>query len=106
MEEEDIVMSEYYGDGVVPALVAFKVDTKSIEKIASELSTSPYVEDVFLVTGDKDMLIKAKFPSYEKLKNFVLNTVPEIGGVKETQTMMIVTTYKERGVLKPVGKKK
>ena len=104
MEEEDTVMSEYYGDDVVPALIAFKVDTKYIESIASKLSSSPYVEDLFLVTGDKDMIIKAKFPSYERLKNFVLETVPKIEGVKETQTMMIVTTYKERGVLKTVNK--
>ena len=102
MEEKDKkeyeeVISSYYGDDQVTALVTFKIDTKGSDEVAEKIASSNNIEDVFLVTGDTDIIAKARFPSYAALKKFIVDEVAEINGVKETRTFMVVTTFKERG---------
>lgn len=102
MEEKDKkeyeeVISTYYGDEQVAALVTFKIDTKGSDQVAQKIANNDYIEDVFLVTGDTDIIAKARFPNYAALKKFIVDDVAEIDGVKETKTFMVVTTFKERG---------
>jgi Lrp/AsnC family transcriptional regulator, leucine-responsive regulatory protein len=105
MEEKDKkeyeeVISSYYGDDQVAALVTFKIDTKGSDQVAQRIAGFPHVEDVFLVTGDTDIIAKARFPNYAALKKFIVDDVAEIDGVKETRTFMVVTTFKERGQIR------
>jgi Lrp/AsnC family leucine-responsive transcriptional regulator len=105
MEEKDKkeyeeVISSYYSGETVAALVTFKIDTKGSDRVAQKIASFPNVEDVFLVTGDTDIIAKARFPNYAALKKFIVDDVAEIEGVKETRTFMVVTTFKERGEAK------
>lgn len=105
MEEKDKkeyeeVISSYYGGDTVAALVTFKIDTKGSDQVAQRIANHPNIEDVFLVTGDTDIIAKARFPNYAALKKFIVDDVAEIDGVKETRTFMVVTTFKERGEIK------
>jgi DNA-binding Lrp family transcriptional regulator len=95
-EYEDVVTS-YYGEEPVTAIVTLKVDTKEVDNIAMRVSEAKNVDDVFLVTGDTDIILKTTFSRYSELKSFVVETVGSIPGVKETATWMVVTTYKEAG---------
>ncbi|MDH3364532.1 MAG: Lrp/AsnC ligand binding domain-containing protein [Thermoplasmata archaeon] len=102
MEEKDKkeyeeVISSYYGEDQVTALITFKIDTKGSDDVARRIADSSDIEDVFLVTGDTDIIAKARFPSYAALKKFIVNDVADIPGVKETRTFMVVTTFKEKG---------
>jgi DNA-binding Lrp family transcriptional regulator len=105
MEEKDKkeyeeIISSYYGEDQVAALVSFKIDTKGSDLVAQKIAGFNYVEDVFLVTGDTDIIAKARFPNYASLKKFIVDEVSGIDGVKETKTFMVVTTFKERGKVK------
>jgi DNA-binding Lrp family transcriptional regulator len=107
MEEKDKkeyeeVISSYYGDEQVTALVTFKIDTKGSDQVAAKIASFDHVEDVFLVTGDTDIIAKARFPNYGALKKFIVDDVADIDGVKETRTFMVVTTFKERGAVKKI----
>lgn len=104
VNEKDDVMSKYYDDNIVTALISFKSDIKKIDDFSKNLSNFKNVEDIFIVTGDTDIIIKAKFKSYKELKEFVINDVSKLDGYKDSQTMMVVTTYKERGVVLEGGK--
>lgn len=97
MEE---VISTYYGNDQVAAVITVKVDTKEADHIATKIATFDVIEDVFLVTGDTDIILKARFANYRGLKEFVLESLAPIEGIKDTKTLMVVTTYKERGVAK------
>jgi DNA-binding Lrp family transcriptional regulator len=77
--------------------VTFKIDTKGSDQVAQKIANFEHIEDVFLVTGDTDIIAKARFPSYAALKKFIVDDVADIDGVKETKTFMVVTTFKERG---------
>ncbi len=93
-------MSDYYGDDQVTALINLKIDTKEADAVAERISEYDVVEDVFLVTGDTDVVAKVKFQSYNQLKRFLVEKVANIQGVKEIRTLMVVMTFKERGELK------
>ncbi|MBC7108310.1 MAG: Lrp/AsnC ligand binding domain-containing protein [Methanomassiliicoccales archaeon] len=98
--EYDTVMSNYYGDDQVTSLINLKIDTKDADAIAERISEYEVVEDVFLVTGDTDIIAKVKFQNYNQLKRFLVEKIANIQGIKEIKTMMVVMTFKERGELK------
>ena len=93
----DKVLSKYYGEEQVTTIITIKVDTKEADSVAHEISEHNNIEDLFLVTGDTDIVAKAKFTSYRELKDFVVNFLSNIKGIKETKTLMVVTAYKEKG---------
>jgi DNA-binding Lrp family transcriptional regulator len=95
--EMDEYISSYYGEDTVSAVITIKVDTKEADQVATQISNFDIIEDVFLVTGDTDIVAKAKFGNYKGLKDFVVETLAPIRGIKETKTLMVVTTYKEGG---------
>jgi len=98
--EYEQVVSSYYGEEPVTAIVTLKVDTKEVDNIAMRVAEHQAVDDAFLVTGDTDIILKATFGKYSDLKHFVVSTIGNIPGVKETATWMVVTTYKEAGKAK------
>ena len=99
MEEKDAILDQYYQEHIVSALVGIKCDTKNMESIGKQLVNFKNVEDVFLTTGTYDIITKVKFPSYGDLKNFLLREISSLEGVLKTETMLVVHTYKERGVV-------
>jgi hypothetical protein len=58
VNEIDKVMSSYYGEEQVTAIINLKVDTKAADTIAEKVARYALVEDVFLVTGDTDIVVK------------------------------------------------
>ncbi len=95
-EEYEEVISSYYEGRGVSSIISMKVDTKKVDRVAEELSNSDNVEDVFLVTGDFDLILKARFRDYDHMKSFLLDKASELEGIEEFKSMMIITTYKER----------
>ena len=89
--------TKVWGGESVVALIALKVETAEADSVASEAAKFPEVEDAFLVTGDTDIFLKARFPHYEELKEFVLRRLPSVRGIRETKTLLVVTAYKESG---------
>ena len=98
MENADAIMDEYYGEHIVTALIGITCDTAEIENVSRALVNYNNVEDVFLTTGDYDIFLKVKFLKYSDLKNFILNEISKLKGITKTETMMVVSTYKERGI--------
>jgi len=90
-------LANYYGDEGVTALITLKVDTQNVEILAKALTKYEDIEDVFLVTGDIDIILKGHFKNYDSCNEFILNSVRQLKGVKDTKTLMVVTTFKERG---------
>ena len=89
--------TKVWGDESVVALIALKVETAEADNVASEVAKFTEVEDDYLVTGDTDIYLKARFPHYEELKEFVLHRLPAVRGIRESKTLLVVTAYKEGG---------
>ncbi len=80
----------------VRALISLRIDTEKADQIGKELSQFDFVEDVLLLTGNIDMMVKAHFDDYDQMKRFLTLELPEIQGVEDPTSMMIVSSYKER----------
>ncbi len=89
--------TKVWGEDAVVALVALKVETSEADHVASEAAKFPEVEDVFLVTGDTDIMLKVRFSNYHELKEFVIHRLPDVKGIRESKTLLVVTAYKEAG---------
>ncbi len=95
--EYENLISTYYGKNEVNAIITLKVDTKEVDKIATKISKFDCIVDIYLVTGDTDIILKSKFKDYDELKDFVLHTLGALNGIRDTKTLMIITTFKEGG---------
>ena len=91
------IIEKYYEGQKVRAMVALQIEGGKGDEIAMLLSKNRNVRDVFLVTGDVDIVVKVSFDCTEKLLDFILNGVSKLDGVLDTNTMMILTSYKEQG---------
>jgi len=91
------IIEKYYEGQKVRAMVTLQIEGGKGDEIALLLSKNRNVRDVFLVTGDVDIVVKVSFDCTEKLLDFILNGVSKLDGVLDTNTMMILTSYKEQG---------
>jgi DNA-binding Lrp family transcriptional regulator len=89
--------AKVWGEEAVVAIIGLKVETTEADRVSTEVSKFSEVEDVFLVTGDIDVWLKVRFPHYSDLKEFVVHRLPEVRGIRDTKTLIVVTTYKEGG---------
>lgn len=94
-QEYEADVSQYYGDDKVTAIITMRVDTKEVDQVARKVSEHDAVKDLYLVTGDTDLVLKATFQNYQQFKDFVVEGVGGIRGVVDTSTGMVVTKYKE-----------
>jgi Lrp/AsnC family leucine-responsive transcriptional regulator len=97
MANEGRIMENATGP-VVTALVHLKTDTGKIETISASLSELNFVEDIYLVTGNWDMILKVRFPDMTQMRNFLVKELRRIDGIKDTYTSMVITIFKDRGV--------
>lgn len=95
-EYEEVISSFYEGRGV-SSIISLKVKTKLADKISEKLVEYDNLEDIFLVTGDVDLIIKARFKNYDHMKSFLVHEISNLEGIEDVKSLMIVTTYKERG---------
>ena len=101
--ENNSILSSYYGDEEVTVIITLKVETRDADQFCESISLLDPVVDVFLVTGDTDIVVKAKLQNYIHLKKFLVEDLSSIKGLKDTKTLMVVATFKENGELKFVA---
>lgn len=80
----------------VKALISIKADTDLADEIGKTLSEYKFIEDVLFLTGNFDFIVKASFESYDHMKRFLTLELPDIEGVENSNSMMVVSAYKER----------
>jgi DNA-binding Lrp family transcriptional regulator len=96
-EDVETDLSQYYAQRSVESIILLKVDTARADDIADALAKFQEIEHAYLVTGEDDIVLKARFETYRQLKDFIIKTVGPLPGILDTKTMMVVTTYKEAG---------
>lgn len=67
----------------------------SQREIAKEIARFPEVQEVHIVTGDWDILIKVKERDVEAIGRFVIDKLRTVRGIEKTLTCMVFATAKE-----------
>ncbi|MCL5681037.1 MAG: Lrp/AsnC family transcriptional regulator [Candidatus Thermoplasmatota archaeon] len=70
-------------------------DIKEMDRIAKELSKLDEVLDIHHVTGDNEIMLKIKTRDNTELKDFEIEKIGSIKGIKSLETMISIGTYKE-----------
>lgn len=70
-------------------------DALSQREAASKIALMEQVQDVYVVTGDWDILIKVKAKNVDEVGNFVIDRLRKLHGVGKTYTMFVFDTRKE-----------
>jgi Lrp/AsnC family leucine-responsive transcriptional regulator len=63
--------------------------------VAEEIAKFPEVQEVHIITGDWDLLIKLRAESVESIGKFVVDKLRLIKGLEKTLTCMVFETVKE-----------
>jgi len=68
---------------------------QSQRKTAEEIAKFPEVQEVHIITGDWDILIKVKEKDVSAIGRFVVDKLRMVEGIEKTLTSMVFTTEKE-----------
>ncbi|MEM3596968.1 MAG: Lrp/AsnC family transcriptional regulator [Candidatus Bathyarchaeia archaeon] len=67
----------------------------SQREIAKEIAKFPEVQEVHIITGDWDLLIKLKAENVDVIGKFVIDKLRLVKGIEKTLTCMVFETCKE-----------
>jgi len=73
--------------------------------IAEEIAKFPEVQEVHIITGDWDLLIKLKAENIDTVGKFVIDRLRLVKGIEKTLTCMVFETCKETTEI-PIGTRK
>lgn len=65
-------------------------------RIMSRLAALPEVEEVMLVTGDFDMLVRVRVRDHTHLRDLLINGVWQIEGIQRTETSLSIAEMKPK----------
>lgn len=80
------------------ASVAYRPSSETLlsqREIAKEISKLPEVQEVHIIAGDWDILIKVRAESVDAVGKFVIDKLRTIKGIQKTLTCMAFETVKE-----------
>jgi DNA-binding Lrp family transcriptional regulator len=81
----------------VTALVHVRVDlSPSLEKTVEELSAIPEVEEVHLITGEYDLVVKLRARNTQHLQELLLNRLHKVSGFVRSATEVCLSSPLER----------
>ncbi len=63
--------------------------------IAEQIARFPEVQDVHIISGDWDILIKIRGESVDAVGNFVIDKLRTVKGIEKTLTCLVFDTQKE-----------
>jgi DNA-binding Lrp family transcriptional regulator len=63
------------------------------EDAAKEIRQMDWVEEVSVLTGGADMLVKVRAKDLDELNDFVVRKLRNVAGVDKTQTMIVLSSY-------------
>lgn len=80
-----------------PVIIGIKTERKSLDDVAKKLSELPEVQFVAVTTGPYGIYVRANFKNTQELSEFLLNRIMRVDGIKDTDTFLILKTYKDTG---------
>jgi len=67
----------------------------SQRKIAQDIAKFPEVQEIHIITGDWDLLIKVREKDVDTIGKFVIDKLRMVEGIEKTLTCMVFETQKE-----------
>jgi len=84
----------------IKVLIEIKLASGRLEEIEKDLVDSPYVEEVFDITGETDAVAVAYFKTREDLSNYVKDLLSD-ERIERTKTNLVLDTLRSKVALGP-----
>lgn len=72
------------------ALIGFRLENRSLEETMKRISKLDGVLSVSTVTGEFDLIVEVFLESRSELKSLLVEELPKIGAIKETETFIFL----------------
>lgn len=73
--------------------------------VAEEIARFPEVQEVYIITGDWDLLVKIREENVDAVGKFVVDKLRLVNGLEKSLTCMVFETVKETTSLPPTFKR-
>jgi DNA-binding Lrp family transcriptional regulator len=80
-----------------------KDETLSQRQFCQEIAEHPFVQDVHVLSGEYDVLLKARTKDIDELNGFIVDFLRQIPAVDKTLTMFAMDSYKETLMLRELS---
>ena len=77
-----------------PAIISISVQPPLLNQVAKTISTFPEVSYLIMVSGEFDLLVEVLCKDRDHLANFLNGKLLKVAGILNTQTSMVLHTYK------------
>lgn len=77
-----------------PAIISVSVQPPLLNQVAKTISTFPEVSYLIMVSGEFDLLVEVLCKDRDHLANFLNEKLLKVAGILNTQTSMVLHTYK------------
>jgi Lrp/AsnC family transcriptional regulator for asnA, asnC and gidA len=77
-----------------PAMISISVQPPLLNQVAKTISKFPEVSYLIMVSGDYDLLVEVLCKDRDHLANFLNEKLLKVTGITNTQTSMVLHTYK------------
>ncbi len=77
-----------------PAVISVSVQPPMLEKVANTIAKFPEVSYLIMVSGEYDLLVEVLCKDRDHLATFLNEKLLHVPGITNTQTSMILHTYK------------
>ena len=87
-----------------PAVISISVQPPLLNQVAKTIAKFPEVSYLIMVSGDYDLLVEVLCKDRDHLANFLNQKLLKVSGITNTQTSMVLHTYKmSYGALPDIG---
>jgi anthranilate phosphoribosyltransferase len=76
------------------AFVLMKISVGKLPEVSKELLAIEEIKDLYMVTGEFDLLAVLEVDKYEQLGEIIVEKIHKIKNIERTQTLMAFKTYK------------
>jgi DNA-binding Lrp family transcriptional regulator len=76
------------------AYILIKVERGRVREVANQLIELDAVSEVHSISGPYDLIVKVMVPTYEALGETIPDTVHQVPGIRETETLIVFNVFK------------
>ena len=99
-----IVNPKKLGKGITVLIHIVITSKKAASLVAEKLKKLPQTEEVYILSGQYDMMAKVRLKDTEELSRFIYDEVKGLRsweGIERTESMIVLDTIKEHGIIDP-----
>ena len=83
---------------------AGKKGVLSQKKFCKEIAQHPYIQGVYLLSGEFDVILKVRTKSVDQMKSFIVDYLREMPTIERTQTTFVLENYHDTIDLKDLDR--